>query len=219
MGNNGNFLNVTALKCKGFEVQWIWYQGLIQANPPYWKILLKDTQDERDFDIFNVEKVVKAPKVGKLVYAHLLAKDKYNMYKYYIKWNNHMDDNLLLDDYMLLFQKLYKIMKIVKPQNFQYRLLLNKIFCNIILKKWGIVQTEKCDYCNEIQTTKHLLTECHIVQGLWSKIKGITSKYVGLSWEHEYILSNMVHPNARCKVNLMVLITKYFIFQQKCLGE
>ena len=54
---------------------------------------------------------------------------------------------------------------------FHYRLLLNKIFTNDTLKKWRIVDSDKCDYCDCKQTILHLLIECQVSQKLWSLVE------------------------------------------------
>ena len=49
----------------------------------------------------------------------------------------------------------------VKLRNFQYRLLLNKIFVNDTLCKWKIKANDTCEICNrDKQTIVHLLTHC-----------------------------------------------------------
>ena len=67
---------------------------------------------------------------------------------------------VLENDFINLFVKLYYITKNTKLRNFQYRLLLGRIFLNDKLFKWKILASDKCDFCNYKQTIKHLFWEC-----------------------------------------------------------
>ena len=75
-----------------------------------------------------------------------------------------------------------------------------------------------CEYCEtKVQDIKHLLYECKVVKPIWMKLM------------HEYVTKNnllvvnlenivyiLVHPKASHAINLIVLITKQYIFWCKC---
>ena len=71
------------------------------------------------------------------------------------------------------------------------------------------------------QTVIHLLLECKVSKILWTEIcKMLGPKLTSeCEWDNWSIISNKVHSNAKHIVNILVLSTKYFIFQQKCLGN
>ena len=118
--------------------------------------------------------------------------------------------------------KCTKISESSKLHNFQYRLLLNKIFINDTLFKWHIVESENCDICKLPikQDIPLMLYHCTIAQTVWKFIQNNTGDLDNcLTWSLEIIMSNLVHPKAKHVVNKLVLIAKQFIFAKKCLQE
>ena len=80
-----------------------------------------------------------------------------------------------VDYYRKFFTRIYRITDIVKLRNFQYRLMLNKIFTNDILCKWNITATSVCDMCDsgDVQGIHHLLMTCDYAQKVWVFVKTI----------------------------------------------
>ena len=120
---------------------------------------------------------------------------------------------------MVNFRNIYLTTKTTKLRSFQYRLLLSKIYCNDILYKWKLVSSESCEYCKaDNQTTQHLLCQCKFAKNIWDWVALELKEVECLTWNN-YIFCNLVHPKPRHIVNKIVLITKYFIYCNKCLGK
>ena len=63
--------------------------------------------------------------------------------------------------------------KEIKLKEFNYKLLNDILPCNANLKKWRIINSDKCDVCEESQTAKHLLFDCIYVKPIWKVIESI----------------------------------------------
>ena len=124
-----------------------------------------------------------------------------------------------MNEFFKLFRKIEITTSWVKLRDFQYRLLLGKIFANDVLYKWKIKNSAECDWCDtDVQSTSHMLLECAQVQKIWDFVKTLTTEQ-NVKWSRETILSNTVHQEPKKAINAVVLVTKFFIFQQKCLGN
>ena len=60
--------------------------------------------------------------------------------------------------------------------------------------------------------------ECHYAKKLWEHVENSTSN-VGCNWDMTYKLLNNVQEKIGHVINLIVLIVKRLIFQQKCLNS
>ena len=213
------------------EIPWLSYQQMIHAIPQRWiKACQCETISLGENDWLDLD--LEEPQVDKLSYVHLLdisrpSKVIYRelilhssgvgkMKDYWQRWNSSFGDTLTYEEYLYMFRKLYKTTSITKFRNFQYRLLLNKIFTNMLLSKWGIVKSDKCEFCkNCVQTVVHLLAECESIRPVWDK----AFKIIGGAISTLDILKNNAARNNKAIENCVVLITKYFIFSCKCKGE
>ena len=63
--------------------------------------------------------------------------------------------------------------KEIKLKEFNFKVLHNILPCNANLAKWGKIDHDTCDICNELQTIKHLLFDCNYVKPLWKIIESI----------------------------------------------
>ena len=122
--------------------------------------------------------------------------------------------------YSKAFKDILKITSIDKFRDFQYRLLLGKIFTNKQLYKWNITETPMCNICNTnvIQDVKHLIIECKPSANLWQQLKNDLSNVPDCKWNPQSIFLNNVHDNPLNIVNLLVVMVKQYIFQHKCLN-
>ena len=157
-----------------------------------------------------------------MIYDFILKLKEYDITKYANKWYKRNNNINQIDIKIVLFttefKNIAKVTDITKLRDFQYKLLLGKIFTNKMLFKWKKVDTEMCDICklDTVQTVDHLLFECSASKKIWSVLKeGFPEDLY--SWNLQNIKSNLVHDNPCHILNLVTLSTKYFIFQHKCL--
>ena len=110
-------------------------------------------------------------------------------------------------------QKLKEI-KEVKLKEFNFKLLHNIVPCGKILSKWKANILEKCDACNEIETTKHMLFDCLRVNSIWKKISDLLK--FNIKWENVIIGIPIVN-EIRSEIlfyNTVMSITAYAIFKE-----
>ena len=157
---------------------WLWYTGLVKAIPENWKHLLKnDTNVNINENIsgnLDWTRIQENKYVSRLVYRWLINKlpDRH-LQKYLVNWCQVTGETTLeFEEYLRVFQLIYRTTNNIKLRDFQYRLLLGKIYTNVTLKKWNIVNDDTCNVCNqnEIQTVRHLFWECHKVKEIWAKL-------------------------------------------------
>ena len=124
--------------------------------------------------------------------------------------------NLTYQNYKKLFKELYKITQVTKLRNFQYRLLLGKIYTNSMLYKWHLVDSTNCNLCeNAYQDIVHLLVECPLVNPLWHMIEELFN--INLT-SVNIMENNPVKPIDSLE-NFIVLVCKQYIFLCKCTNE
>ena len=113
-----------------------------------WKILLKSQVDNTTIDRVTLDNLNKTNS-NYIIYDYLLGKKYLNdeLQKYAKCWSMQTQENITLEEYLKLFSNLYKIMDVVKLRDFQYRLLLGKIFTNDILFRWGKKESNIWEYC------------------------------------------------------------------------
>ena len=214
--------------CEKFEVKyssnWLWYRNLMDAIPGIWKTMVLNVRIANKPNRFTHEELISSKKPSSLVYDFKMSENKDNTLTYATKWYKVLDQDQNegsdYDSYLRLHKNARKLTDNIKMRDFQYRLLLGKIYTNDVLKKWKIVDSEMCDYClKERQTITHLLFECELIRKVWeyfTKIFGRSDR--DFEWTLVNIMSNLVHPKPKHKINLIVLIVKQFIFQCKCMG-
>ena len=77
-------------------------------------------------------------------------------------------------------QKIVKL-KVAKISEFNYKILQNILPNGRILSKWNHNVSEKCEYCEEIETTKHMLYECDRIKKTWKLVSEIIK--VKVTWK------------------------------------
>ena len=111
---------------------------------------------------------------------------------------------------------------IAKYRSFQYRTLMGAIITNIDLQRWGIRENNMCSLCGcEPESTRHLMYECTEVQILWQKVSVIAQNWGAEIKELTYraVILNRIAIQDNGIVNFLCLITKQYIYRQRCLAQ
>ena len=74
------------------------------------------------------------------------------------------------------------ILKIPKLCEFNYKLIHNLVPCAKLLAKWNKIKCDKCEYCGEMETTKHMLFECTRTMGIWNTVSELLK--LNITWKH-----------------------------------
>ena len=200
-------------------INWWMYMCIVDAFPKYWLLLLKQDYKWDDLITQNrilVEILLKSKHCSALLYNFITIKENVSIYME--AWNNKLVTVISYDDFCVMFKNINKITKNVKLCNFQYRLLYNKIFVNNTLFYWKKVPSKRCEWCNHTsQDIIHLLIECPWVTLVWEFVENLFCEK--MSFMKESIIFNTVNAVVTNITNSTVLLVKYVIFQQKCLGN
>ena len=130
------------------------------------------------------KKLNSTSKCSRYVYNFLIeAKANDNCRQLYTKYASRITVNLSYEEYCNLFSNLYLITKDTKLRDFQYWMLIFKIFTNETLAKWKLIRTDKCDFCEETQTVKHLFWDCETTQKKWRYFKMLFKMKMVISYE------------------------------------
>ena len=137
--------------------------------------------------------------------------------KYWTRWNNVKDFDY--DRYQKAFRYIYQITSITKYRDFQYRLLLKKIPCNQELFTWGKVHTKNCTFnCDEIEDELHLFVKCPHVTPLWDWFIETLKIDLPIYNLDNIVMNECGSPPKHC-TNLIMIMTKQFIYHCKCEGK
>ena len=115
-----------------------------------------------------------------------------------------------------LWSKIYvqKIcdIKIPKLSEFNFKLLHNIVPCGKILCKWQKDISEKCEYCDTIESTKHMLYDCPHVSILWQIISEVAN--VNIKWKQILCGYPSYHVSKQITcLNYLTSIVIYAIFK------
>ena len=97
------------------------------------------------------------------------------------------------------------------------------VITNIQLSHWKWITNDNCSFCLQQQETlKHIFFECPKVQELWNQVEQyLSSRYTQATWHlspTNIILNRITQGGNHCE-NFICLITKQFIYQQRCLKQ
>ena len=150
------------------------------------------------------------------IYNHLI----YNVtciIKYWDRWRD-AGVEFDLDRYQAAFTKLHKITSITKYRDFQYRLLLKKIPCNVELLQWQLHDMETCSFgCNSAETEEHLFFECKYVTKLlnWLRSALVEETQFQIDTCQRVILNDSGLPVHHVG-NFVLLFIKQYVYRCKC---
>ena len=203
----------------GVSCPWITYHALIDAIAGHWKFFLQ-TPDLIDCRVAKYHEIQGRKSLSKWVYCKGVRTDVHRR-KCMEIWSKKLEmTSVNAEDFKNLFNNIYRITNVVKLRSFQYRLLHNKIFCNDQLVHWRKVTSNVCNFCkNEKQTIQHLLFYCVVSRNIWSKLENLVSvTEENLEFNIETIIFNRVCENKLHIINLLVLVTKKYLYRCKCSG-
>ena len=154
----------------------------------------------------------------------LLGENVSLIHNKYMKWSQELGHDFCesLVEYGSKHTEIYKVTNIPKYRSFQYRLLQRGVVTNILLYKWKISQSDKCSFCKEQrEDIMHMLYECVNVKKLWYQVAEFIEKEYAIKVELSVknVLFNEIYSKKKRHVaNFICLITKQFIYRQRCLG-
>ena len=143
----------------------------------------------------------------------------------YIKWKQELHTDLCesLVDFGREHLSIYKVTNVPKYRSFQYRILQRGITTNIQLYKWNMAETEMCSYCKENkETLTHLFYDCKYAQELWVEVLQLIQRKTHnskIAFNAENVILNKLDNQRGSITNFICLMTKQYIYKQRCLKE
>ena len=142
----------------------------------------------------------------------------------YLKWISELGQDFCedVDQFKAMHCEIYRTTNVPRLRSFQYRILQRAVVTNKHLNLWGLRNSSNCYYCgNYIESMVHLFCLCSCVQKLWYDLRVYIQQNfqdISLSLEPFNIIKNRITPNQRHVVNFWCLITKQYIYSQRCLS-
>ena len=221
---DGNYKTKEQVSCE-YGLTVLRFNALKTAIPKEWKEYFcswKESQfsplPPHNYDMC-VNNTIKG--LSKRVYQ-FLSDDIMLVHGKYMKWRQDIDSDFCegLWDFRRMFIDVYRVTNVPKYRSFQYRLLQRALVTNVELKKWGIVESDRCTFCElERETLKHLLFECKYVQSLWTQLveflqQNYCNQILNLSIS-TVIFNKMVDIKGHV-VNFVCLIAKQYVYRKRC---
>ena len=201
------------------------YNSIKAAMPKEWKVFFMENPHQtfsplppHNIDIFKMTK----GNLSRKVYNYI-GSDATMLQNKLSLWNNDLGHELCEDIYSFgyLHKSLYALTNITKYRSFQYRLLQRGLVTNSHLYKWGLKNTDRCNFCRiEKESLVHMMYSCSSVQAFWSQVLVFLHEKHGVrdvSFNSKDVIKNTM---CNSKVgNFICLAAKQYIYKQRCFEE
>ena len=139
-----------------------------------------------------------------------------------IRWESKLNVYFLRDDWKMFYLIPFNCTMDTKLRWFQYRILNRFLTTNSFMCKIGQRIDNVCTFCKkEAETIEHLFVECKVVTNIWFKLQNwIQIKLsipVVLSKTH--ILFGIDLKKCNSTINLIILLSKFYIYRIRCQGS
>ena len=192
--------------------------NIINAIPTKWRKVIRD--DDYDTHVpTGIELVQDNLKCTSLVYNALIKID-HESFQAKCKWEEILEHVIPVERWRNLYQDVKKLTLATKLRTFQYRIINRYLVTNKTVAIWNKLVPDKCTFCGEdVETIVHLFFTCKYVRKLWYAMGKWLENYCNLEFTpSEYmIILNQYKGDAEDLVNTLILITKYYIYVQRCL--
>jgi hypothetical protein len=223
VNNKGEFLSATEINNKfGLTCNVMTYNKLKNVIPSHWRKLLKTMTIPGN--AINRDEQIHV-KIGKN--AKPINQIK-NREIYWILVNKKQIKPIIIEKHKQelgiqedQWDKIFTIPKVIrdtKIRAFQYKLLFNLAPCNLYLKCIKRSDTDRCNWCLELDDTIHYFAECKKLNNFWSSFAQwyakMTDQTLTLTLENIIVgcLEKFEHINT---LNACILLAKWHIYKQK----
>ena len=218
---NGSTISLRSAMNYGLTI--MEFNSLVTAIPVSWRKWCRESSKQikikDDKNVYRYDTVKNDCYLSSKAYKTLTGNEKLLQTKCN-KWSEDFAKTIQYEDYLSEFKDVYKVTNITKLRSFQYRMLHRSTITNIQLKKWGITDSDKCNFCKEEkETVLHTFVFCPEVAKLWIEMERYMYNYSNrdITFDIEAVICNkfISQPVWHIK-NLICLITKQYIYKQKC---
>ena len=171
-------------------------------------------------------KFLKSKKPSRIVYKKLISEKSESPNQSQQKWQEHI---ILMTkqgfNWKEAYQMAFQCTKSTKLITFNFKFLHRRISTNNFLKKIGLVDSEKCTFCEkETEKLAHLFWTCPKTQVFWTNFKVWlqSCKVIAKETPLEPVIALRLRPDGsknNLQINFCCLNAKYYIWlcrQKKC---
>lgn len=215
---NGEFMSCNDINTKyNLNISFLDILSIKSAIPTNWKEMLTKQNVNPNSESFKVLVVYKGKNTP---ISSLTAKDVYNILLEQIevsvtakeKWEESFNVEISGNKWEQIFCLPFKCTTESKLQAFQYKILHRFAAHNYLLKKYNLSDTERCFYCQNVETLEHKYYECREVFAFWRHFFSWWSIVFGerLNLSKDSIIFGMLESDD-IKLNFCILLGKYYI--------
>ena len=220
--SNGKFKPANILEYE-FKLTYMQINTLRVALPKEWF----DTFYELSHMVYlpgnphNFDKYKSKTGMSRIIYQAMMG-DILLIHTKMVKWNQELHADWDIFYFGQLHRDMRKFTNYTKMRDFQYRLLQRSLVTNILLEKWGIKSSAKCNFCDEEdETVLHLLLNCKKIKGIWENfVKHYQNAYsISISIDAISVVTSYVTAKKGHIVNVLSLFLKQYIYRCRCLNQ
>ena len=201
-------------------VNFIEYYNVRNSIPKEWMLTVKK-QVEVDVKKPATQIVKDITKCTGIVYTFL--RDKWqDDGKNRNKWERVLNIEIRDKTWEEMYNTTCKLTLVTKLRIFQFKICHRYLTTNETMARWDKNIDGNCALCKkELESVIHLMWECPDVQKLWKALTRWFDRYcyIKLDLDCKKVIFNMYKDEFADLVNTVILITKYYVYAQRCKGN
>ena len=230
--NNRFFEHIELQESFGNIGDFIEYNSVISSIPIKWKRMLKQRSRQNSEAPNILTAVEKSKKVSKTMYDMLINRESEQAYDHgKVAWQTELNMVMEKEEWAAIRTHGHTITKSTKLQLFQFKLLSKKLVTNVHRNRWHKEIPPECTFCHrKNETVIHLLWECEKSQIIWNALTRWLAYIckIEISFDAKKVIINDTKKLNRNSikatkqnrfVDLLILITKQYIYACKCLEK
>ena len=131
-----------------------------------------------------------------------------------VKWEEQMALNEEIE-WRKLYTMAARCNADARMKYFNYQILHRTLLTNRKLYMFRLVDSEKCDNCDQVETVAHLLVECPNTTHIWEGIKRWTATNINGNHSLDNKSIALGNPKNSILMNYIIMVTKYEIYKSK----
>lgn len=209
----------------GQHIDFVLFHGIIRAIPEQWKKDLKKDVNIGEMYQNLSEIIIGYNKPSNRLYnLKRTAQAKIDAVPDAWKRDLNLDYNVEEADWNAICYDAVRLSICPKLRYFQYRLIHRRLTTNYTRSKYDPDCSAMCSFCkNHTETVTHLFWYCPVIADIWKNlfkwIKYICKFDIVEDIDIETIIFCNYKGRHKWFVNTVLLITKQYIYRQKCMGK
>lgn len=220
LDDSWNFLTTREFQRKYPTINYLSYLTLLHSIPEEWKKCIRSRQNEVVQNMSKIVNVMRGDKIVRIAYKTLhtnvyLLENKWN------KWSRILSQDFWPNEFLAIVRRVWTASKNSKLRAFQYKLINHAVITNVHLKMWNLSASDLCSFCGLVsEDYLHLFCTCTKVAELRKYIIELCNNMSpDNNFSHKDFLLNTVNNNQQSIVNTITLVTKYYIYRNRCLEQ